>query len=398
MMAKKRILAVLSIVAILLAATLAGCSSSGPAPADQGKSDTKAPSEIKIGFVTDLSVGGATEQGVATRQGFELAVKEFNAAGGYNGTPVKLITYDDEAKPEKAVELVTRLINQDKVLAIAGFVNSGNALASEQLTQDAKVPMLVNFATATAITTKFQDQPKNYIFRYSLLDSEQVSIILDWAKTKNFKKIAILHDTSGYGVSGKEDVLKQMAARGMKAAAIDTLNVNDTDMTPQLQKFKKAGIDAVFLYNLSPENANVIRSAQKIDYKPTFFGSWSISFGTFKRLAGDLRNGVYTSTSYVVGQTEKSKALHDKMVKEYSDDTLPIASAFGYDSANLLLQALKTAGPNSEKIRDALENMESFDGAVGKINKPFSPKDHEGIGLDQIFMAVWENGELKKVK
>ena len=382
--------------AVLVALTMmsVGCGGKGPS-APSGEKGGE-PSALKIGFVTNLSVGGATEQGVATRNGFELAINEINANGGINGKQINLIIYDDEAKPEKAVEHVTRMISQDKVLAIAGFVNSGNALAVQQLVQDNKIPLLVNYATATNVTLRFQNEPKNYMFRYSLRDADQVARMLDFVQEQGFKKIAILHDTSGYGVNGKMDIIKQMETRGMKPLMIDTLNTNDTDMTAQLQKFKKSGCDVVMMYNLSPENANTVRSAKKIDYNPVFIGTWSMSFNTYDRLAGDLKNGTLTTTSYIVGQTPKSKELNEKMLSTYNSDILPIGSAFGYDSAYMLAEAIRIGGPDPEKIRDALENLESFDGAVGLIVKPFSQTDHEAISVDHIFIAEWKDNKLEK--
>lgn len=395
------------ITCIILCLSLIGCgasTSTSPASSTASSSTSSVSSAaaggaVKIGFVTNLSVGGATEQGTCSRQGFELAIEEINASGGINGVMLEPVIYDDEAAPEKAVENVTRLINQDEVVAILGFVNSGNAQASMQLCQEAEIPLFVNYATATAITTTYQQEEKNYIFRYSLLDTEQVSKMLDFVQSKGFQKIGILHDTSGYGVNGMQDIVAQMDSRGMKYEMIETLNTNDTDMTPQLTKFKNADIDCVILYNLSPENANTIRSANKIDYHPTFIGSWSISFTTFTRLAGESQNGVNMTTAYRVGQTPKSTELHEALIAKYGSDVLPVASAFAYDSMMMLAQAMKNSPSlDSKNIRDALEATEIFDGAVGVIENPFTKEDHEAISGEYIYTAVWENNEIVPAK
>lgn len=360
----------------------------------------KGPASVKVAFITNMSVGGATEQGLCCRDGFQLAVDEINAKGGINGTMIEAVIYDDEATPEKAVEYVTRAIEQDGVVAITGFVNSGNAQASSFLAQEAGIPMLVNYGTASDITTKYSGEDKNYIFRYSLLDGEQVNKMLDFVESQNFQKIAILHDTSGYGVSGAEDIKKGMEARGLKYDMIDTLNTNDTDMTTQLNKFKSAGVDCVMTYCLSPENANVLLSAKKIDYSPIFISTWNVGFTTFARLAGSEKNGsFYFTSAYSVGQTEKSTYLHETLIAKNGTDILPIASAFAYDSMNLLIQAMQEAGSfEPAAIRDALENILVFDGCVGVIEKPFSKTDHEGISGDFIYMSVYENDVIVPVK
>ncbi len=89
---------------------------------------------IKIGFSVSLT-GGTDDYGKAALMGFKLALKEYNAKGGYKGQPVEAVIYDDETKPAKGVENVTRLITRDNVVAIVGPVNSGVALAIIDIAQ-----------------------------------------------------------------------------------------------------------------------------------------------------------------------------------------------------------------------------------------------------------------------
>src|SRR5580704_10439858 len=84
--------------------------------------------DLKIGFTFSLT-GGTDDAGKGARMGAELALAEYNERGGYKGQMVEAIIYDDETKPAKGVENVTRLITRDKVFAIVGPVNSGVALA-----------------------------------------------------------------------------------------------------------------------------------------------------------------------------------------------------------------------------------------------------------------------------
>ena len=73
--------------------------------------------DLKIGV--DLSLTGGTDDfGKGSRMGIELATNEFNAAGGYKGQKIELVIYDDETKPAKGVENITRLITRDRVCAV----------------------------------------------------------------------------------------------------------------------------------------------------------------------------------------------------------------------------------------------------------------------------------------
>src|SRR6185437_2520103 len=71
------------------------------------------------------TTGSEATFGISTDNGVKLAVKERNAAGGVKGRKIKLIPcYDDKGNQQEAVTAVTRLIQQDKVVAIIGEVAS----------------------------------------------------------------------------------------------------------------------------------------------------------------------------------------------------------------------------------------------------------------------------------
>src|SRR3989304_8402625 len=90
--------------------------------------------DLKIGATFSLT-GGTDDYGKAALNGLTLALEEYNARGGYKGKKVELVAYDDETKPAKGVENVTRLIPRDKVFAVIGPVNSGVALAIIDIAQ-----------------------------------------------------------------------------------------------------------------------------------------------------------------------------------------------------------------------------------------------------------------------
>ena len=134
--------------------------------------------DLKVGI--DLSLtGGTDDYGRAAQMGALLALKEYNAKGGYKGQKVEAVIYDDETKPAKGVENVTRLITRDKVFAIVGPVNSGVALAIIDIAQKNQMPLMDPIATAEPIIQRYQSAPKSYIFRVSLNDGIQTAFMID---------------------------------------------------------------------------------------------------------------------------------------------------------------------------------------------------------------------------
>ena len=144
--------------------------------------------DIKLG-VSGPFTGGSSSMGVSMRDGVRLAAKEINAAGGINGNKIVLIERDDEAKNERGVQISQEFINNEKVAATLGFINTGVVLASSRFYQEAKIPV-ITMASGTVITKQFPNAPENYIYRISAADSIQAPLIAKEAVEKRgFKKI-----------------------------------------------------------------------------------------------------------------------------------------------------------------------------------------------------------------
>lgn len=132
--------------------------------------------DIKVGVIGPFT-GGSSSMGVSMRDGVRLATQEINAAGGINGNKIVLVERDDEAKNERGVQISQELINNEKVIAALGYINTGVALASQRFFQDAKIPVINNVATGTLITGQFPNAPENYIVRTSAADRIQAPMI-----------------------------------------------------------------------------------------------------------------------------------------------------------------------------------------------------------------------------
>ena len=365
---------------------------------------------IKVG--ADGSLTGATANfGTGMKRGIEICAKEFNDAGGYQGRKVDIAILDDQVKPELAVANITRFLEQDKVVAIIGPVNSGNALAFIPKTEEAEVPVVVPVSTSVQVVyidsqgkpaPLFGEpgvHPRKWVFRSSMQDNFQVETILGYAKSKGWDAIGIMHDTTGYGTASKQTADKIIPSQGFKILATETYNVGDTDMTSQLQKMKAAGVKQIINFGLGPEDANLLISAQKIDFKVQFSGAWGFSDPLVPQLAGkELADGVVTVASFTPDQSPAAADFHQKMLRDYGEDPFPIAPAQAYDATRMLLMALSKAGPDSAKLRDAIENLDGFKGVTAAPTKPFGPDRHHSLEGKDMFAAVWKSGELVKAK
>ena len=343
---------------------------------------------IKIG-VTGPYTGGSSSMGVSMRDGVKLAVAEINKAGGVLGKQLQLVERDDEAKNERGVQIAQELINKEQVVATVGFINTGVALASQRFYQEAKIPVFNNVATGSIVTQQFKapEFTDNYIFRNAAHDSIQAPMIVEEAITRRgFKKVAILSDSTNYGQLGREDLEKALAAKGVKAVAVEKFNIKDVDMTAQLLKAKEAGAEVVLTYGIGPELAQIANGMTKLGWKVPMIGSWTLSMANYIDNAGPGGEGARMPQTFIQEpNTIKRKAFIDAYLKTFKPKNnridSPVSAAQGYDSIYLLAAAFKQAGTTDGiKVREALENLQTkVEGVVTVYDKPFTHDDHEAI-------------------
>ena len=359
--------------------------------------------DIKLG-VSGPFTGGSSSMGVSMRDGVRLATKEINAAGGVNGNKLVLIERDDEAKNERGVQIAQELINNEKVVATLGYINTGVALASQRFYQDAKIPVMNNVATGSILTKQFPNAPENYIFRNAAPDNIQAPLVAKEAVEKRgLKKVAILADSTNYGQLGREDLEKALKTYGVTPVAVEKFNIGDVDMTSQLLKAKNAGADVILTYAIGPELAQIANGMAKLGWKKPMIGSWTLSMASFIDTAGKNGDGATMPQTYIQSPstTAKRKAFQAAYLAEFkpknNNIASPVSAAQGYDSVYLLAAAIKQANSTEgPKILAALQDLKTpVDGVVITYNKPFSASDHDAIKMKDVVMGVVENGRVE---
>jgi branched-chain amino acid transport system substrate-binding protein len=359
--------------------------------------------EVKLGATFSLT-GGTDDYGKGAMMGFTLAIEEYNARGGYKGQKVEPVVYDDETKPAKGVENVTRMITRDRVFGIVGPVNSGVALAIIDIAQKMQMPLMDTIATAEPIIERYAKAPKSYIYRVSLNDGIQTSFMIDHIQKKKYQRIGLMHDSTGWGQSGRDTAIRLLKdAKINVVAGPEVFDQNDTDMTPQLTKMKDAKVDFIISYSLAPAGVQIAKSMQKIQLGVPWTSTWALIAPNFLKLGGkETVEGVMAVTSYTPDHSENAKKLHAKVEQRFKDqggDFHPVATAQTYDGTRLVLRALDRVGPDPKKIRDALEEISDFTDAVTKMKpRPYAPDNHEALGRESGFLAVWKNGKLVRAE
>jgi branched-chain amino acid transport system substrate-binding protein len=228
-----------------------------------------------------------------------------------------------------------------------------------------------------------------------MVDREQVSLLAAYAvKASKDKKIAVLADSTGYGQGGIKDATEVLALHGVKPVAVEKYGPKDTDMTSQLNKIKAAGADTVIIYGIADGAAQVVRSMEKINYMPITLGTWGNLSSLFPKMTGPkLSEHLIMAASTTEDTSPKTKALGERVRKNFAALTCFPCAAQAYDSVMLLSAAMKQANStDGEKVAAALENISGVQGVIKTYDKPFTKTMHEGLHVGDFYLARWKNG------
>ena len=356
---------------------------------------------IKIGLIGPYT-GGSSPMGLSMRNGVRLAAMEVNRNGGVLGRTLVLVERDDQARPEHGVLVARELIAKEKVVAALGFVNTGVALASQRYYQDAKIPAITNVATGSMITRQFlpPQYVHNYIFRVASSGTIQAPMIVSDAVDKHkFTRVAIFADATNYGQSGREDLEKELARRGLKPVVVEKFNIKNVDMTAQLLRAQAAGAQVLLTYGIGPELAQLANGMARLGWRVPIIGSAPLSMDNFIDHAGPHAEGARMPQTFIQEpNTPQRKAFIAAYQEHYRVQRIPypIAAAQGYDSLNLLVAAIRqAASTDGPKIRTALENLRApVAGVITTYVRPFSHDDHEAITADIAVMGEVKGGRV----
>jgi branched-chain amino acid transport system substrate-binding protein len=353
--------------------------------------------EIKLGFNGDLSASPSAQSGKAGVIGIEAAIADINAAGGVLGRKLALVIRDDQSQPPKSIQNMSDMIDNEKVAAVFGPTNSGNALAWRHIPNQKKVISMGMIGSGTDITKPMSAGADNYMFRVSMVDREQVAGLAAYSAKRGTKKIGLMAETTGYGQGGLKDMEEIVKLHGITPLAIEKFGVADTDMTSQLNKMKSAGVETIMVWAQGTPNGQLVRSMEKINYFPTLLTSWASDNITFFDAAGkNLASKPIFMRTMVNPSTPAQKALYDRTVSKLAAPSAFPFVIHGYDAVLLLVEAIKQAGSTEgPKLKDALENLNApVKGVMKTYNKPFNKTDHEALTAADLAFVKWSDNQL----
>ncbi|HEX9287609.1 MAG TPA: ABC transporter substrate-binding protein [Thermoanaerobaculia bacterium] len=320
--------------------------------------------EILVGEYGSLT-GTTATFGQSTNNAIQMAFDEINAAGGLLGKKVRVAVEDDQSKPEEAATAVTKLINQNHVVAMLGEVSSSRSLAAAPICQANGVPMISPSSTNPRVT-----QVGDYIFRVCFTDPFQAEVgaRIAWEILK-VKKVAILSDVrNDYSVGLQTFFRQHFKGFGGAVVAEQSYSEGDSDFRAQLTQIKSANPEAIYVPGYYTEVATIARQARELGIAVPLIGGDGWDSPRLWEIGGEALNGCYFSNHYSVDDPSPAVQKFVADFKKRYNQTPDALAALGYDAARILADAMKRAGAsNGDKVRDALSATKDFQGVTGTI-------------------------------
>ena len=319
---------------------------------------------IKIGEFASLTGKEAT-YGQTAHKGTQQAIDEVNAAGGVLGRKLELLVEDDQSKPGEAATIAKKFISRDKVVAILGEITSGRTLEAAPIAQNAKIPLISPGATAPEVTAR-----GNYIFRVCFIDSFQGTVMAKFARhSLKLRRVALLSSvSSAQSVALSKFFRQRFADDGGTVVLEQKYSEGEKDFRAQLTAIKAAGVEGIFVPGYYAEAALICKQARDLGMAQPLFGVDGWESQELINIGGKSVEGAYFSTHYSPASKDPLVvSFNERFTKRWGSGSDAL-SALGYDSAMLLVDAIRRAGTtDGPKLRDALAATKNFKGVTGVI-------------------------------
>jgi ABC-type branched-subunit amino acid transport system substrate-binding protein len=359
--------------------------------AEEGVSADK----IVFGQATALE-GPASALGQGMKIGLEAAFAEINRAGGIKGRKLELKSVDDGYEPTKSIGVVKKLLEEDKVFAIAGAVGTPTSAATQPIVTAAGAPFIGAFTGAEFLREPYKPLVMNIRASYF---QETETMVEHLTNDLGASRIAIMYQDDAFGQAGFAGVKKALDKRKMQLAGEGTFERNTVAVKTALLDIRRAQPDAVIMISPYKPAAEFIKLAKQIKLNATFVNISFVGSDALAKELGPLGAGVVI-TQVVPFPNDAAIPVvrrYQTSLKAIAPDAQPgFVTLEGYLVGRAIIAALeKVSGDlTRQAVIEAVQKAGTLD--LGGFKLAYSPSSNRGS--DQVFLTVIQaDGSFKAV-
>ena len=356
--------------------------------------------KVKIGCMVPLTGKGA-EWGQGAKASIEIALAEINAKGGIGGVPLEMLCYDYQTQESEGLNLINRLVERDKVLAVVGPCFSAVfEVIAPQLDSRLKTSIISYCSAKPGLSAM-----SRWALRNTLTSDKQLKpVVAAWVKEYGMKKVVIIHDaedavSKAEGAAILPGLLK---ANNVEVLDILTYRTKDTDYSAQITKAKSLGAQGIALGSCYQNAAAIAKEAQKQGLMVPIVGGACSGTPGFIELAGKAAEGAYMSTAAWLGDPRPAVQTYVKKIVAKLGHEPPYSGPRAYDIVYALKDVIEKSGVTNkagdlsadrEKVRTGFAALKGFPGVAGEITMD---EVRDGAGATAILKVV--NGKYIDVR
>jgi branched-chain amino acid transport system substrate-binding protein len=364
------------------------------APADEASTSDDG---YQIGVILDMT-GPQASQGIANRQGLELALDQINADGGIDGRPINARIVDSESSPDRAAELARDLVGDD-VVAIIGPSFTGTCSPVQPIIEQAGV---MEYCLSGA---PFEWTP-HFFAAHAAPEVMLGEIPATWAEQEGLDSIACLatNDRSGDAYIGALEDATQGSNQSLNVVKYTS---GDPSVETQLTSLRSEDPDLVYSCASGANLATVAQGMEALGLEqPLFAGLGSVSQPVAELVKDTLPpGGIYATGSWVnvPDAIPEDHPYRDEILAFAADyeeayrAPLDSVGASAADGLLLVAEALRGGATTGTEIAQFIENIDRFEG-IGASYTEFSSDNHRGARSDGLVMRFGPDGRFEFVE
>ena len=348
---------------------------------------------VRIGFIGPVASAPDSDLGQQMLEGVRLAIEEANAEGGYQGTPFELVVRPDSGLwGATSIEMVA-FSYVDNVLAVIGSIDGANTHIALRVALKTKVPIVNTGGTDPTLT----DTNLPWILRCLADDRQQGYALAHHVfRECGMTKVAALRVNDRHGRFGIAEFRDAARRLGHPLRVEVRWKRGDRDFSAQLQRIAQSGTEAIVLWGNASDAAAVVRAIRhwneanpSTPLPERIFSCDRLASQTFLAEAGAAAEGVVAIATYDPTRDDARLATFVSAFTARFGHEPEAFAAHGYDGADILIAAIRKAGLNRVRIRDALYEYKRFDGVTGLIEFDRTLND-----VGSVYLATVQNGKF----
>ncbi|MGZ4839725.1 MAG: ABC transporter substrate-binding protein [Terriglobales bacterium] len=252
---------------------------------------------IKVGVITSLT-GSNTAFGQAHKAGYTIAAADINARGGIHGRKIEIIYYDDQSKPDRAVQGVARLVDEEHVPLLLGAYSSESTLAIVPVVTAKQVPIII----PTAVADNIMKANSPWVFRVCAGSGDYARSTLDFLKNNgNPKTVAIVYENTNFGQASYKSMAEAARAQGLELVAEEAYQAKSPTYQPLLRRVKARNPEVIYFASYLFDANALMRQAAEVQLSPAYYTSAGTGFAAAE-FPTDKGAGKYANYTFSVAQ------------------------------------------------------------------------------------------------